>query len=161
MGVIDVIFSGPFPVILSIGLNVLLAAGYWFYGFPLAEEVKNLRRRSSEFDSSYIQSAESIKDMREVVDRIFHAVDRPHSSAEILAVATVCDSIMASINDLRVNVGREDPRNRAEMSNSLDNIERNSERILRALAEVSEKQSQSTGILLGINLQRGSPPRGV
>jgi len=161
MGAIDLLYSSPIPVILAIGLNALLMAGYWFYVFPMVDEVKALRKRGAEFDANYLQSADAIKQMSQLLGEILEAVERPVSSHDVSAVVTVCDSIMASINDIRVNLGKENPRDRIELMNQVDNIERNSERILRTISEVSEKQSQVTGIILGINMQRGTPPRGV
>lgn len=161
MGAIDVLYSSPIPVILAMGLNALLMAGYWFFVFPLLDEVKNLRKRSADFDASYLQSADAIKEMSQTLALIQEAVERPVSTHDIAAVVNVCENIMASINDIRVNLGKENPRENAELMHQIENIERNSERILRTISEVSEKTSQVTGIILGINMQRGTPARGV
>ncbi len=162
MGAIDLLYSSPIPVILAMGLNALLMAGYWFFVFPVMDEVKALRKRGAEFDASYLQSADAVKQMSQILEEIREAVERPVSNQDVVAVVAVCENIMVSINDIRVNLGKDNPRERAELLNQVDNIERNSERILRTISEVSEKQSQVTGLILGINMQRGTtPPRGV
>jgi hypothetical protein len=161
MGAIDLLYSSPIPVILAMGLNAFLMAGYWFFVFPMMDELKALRKRSAEFDANYLQSADAIKQMSQILEEIREAVERPVSNQDVNAVVAVCENIMVSINDIRVNLGKDNPRERAELLNQVDNIERNSERILRTISEVSEKQSQVTGLILGINMQRGTPPRGV
>lgn len=160
MGAIDVLYSSPIPVSLAIGFNLILLAVGWFYVLPLQEEVKSLRKRAENFDNSYLQSVDAIKKMQDVLDQIHDAVKHPDTQA-LTSLAVVCDSIMGQMNDIRSNLGKEDPRDRAELLNLLESVERNSERILRTVSDVSDKQSQVTGLMLGLGMQRGNPPRSV
>jgi predicted PurR-regulated permease PerM len=160
MGAIDVLYSSPIPVSLAIGFNLILLAVGWLFVLPLHEEVKSLRKRAENFDNSYIQSVDAIKKMQDDLDEILGVVKHPDTQA-LTSLAVVCDSLMSQVNDIRNNLGKEDPRERAELLNLLESLERNSERILRTVSDVSDKQSQVTGLMLGLGMQRGNPPRGV
>lgn len=160
MGAIDVLYSSPIPVSLAIGFNLILLAVGWFFVLPLHEEVKSLRKRAENFDNSYIQSVESIKKMQDDLDEILGLLKHPDNTA-LVSLAVMCDTLLSQMNDMRNNIGKEDPRERAELINLLESLERNSERILRTVSDVSDKQSQVTGLMLGLGMQRGNPPRGV
>jgi molybdenum-dependent DNA-binding transcriptional regulator ModE len=160
MGAIDVLYSSPIPVSLAIGFNLILLAVGWLFVLPLHEEVKSLRKRAENFDNSYSQSVDAIKKMQDDLDEILGVVKHPDTQA-LTSLAVVCDALMSQVNDIRNNLGKEDPRERAELLNLLETLERNSERILRTVSDVSDKQSQVTGLMIGLGMQRGNPPRGV
>ena len=163
MGAIDVLYSSPIPVTLAMGMNIILLAVFYFYVFPLQEEVKALRKRASDFDTSYLDSVEVIEQMSEKLDEIHIFLKTPNP--EIAALSTLSKDVLSMLQDVRANVNADDPRNHAELINLMEALERNSERILRTVSDVSDKQSQVTGIMLGMGMQRnsGGPnhPRGV
>lgn len=168
MGAIDVLYSSPIPVALAMGFNVILLAVFYFYVFPLQEEVKALRLRSAEFDTKYMDSVVVISDSVEVIEQMSDKLNEIHvflktPNADVAALASVCTSILTVVQDIRSSASHGDPRKHAELLSLIEALERNSERILRTVSDVSDKQSQVTGIMLGMGMQRhsGDGPRGV
>lgn len=164
--IIDIIYSSPIPTIVAIVIAILLGAGYWFFVFPLLDEVKILRTRNIELENNLLdhsrKNTDALAAMSQMLTDIKTVVERPtNSGSNADDIRLLCEGIMTSISDMRVNLGRENPRDRAELMNQMDSMDRNIERILRGTSELSEKQSQVTGIILGLTMQRGTPPRSV
>ena len=174
MGAIDVILSSPIPTIVLLVACVLLAAGYWFFVFPLLDEVKTLRTRDAEWQVKIddlhvkltdvnLKSAESLAAFTSTMDKIRAAVEKPSNDGIQEDFRTFSESIMSSLGDIRLNLGNDTTRQQAELLSQIDNIERTTERILKSVADVSDKQSQVSGMVLGITMRGAGnlPPRGV
>lgn len=165
--IIDFIYSSPIPTILALAIAIMLGAGYWFFVFPLLDEVKLLRTKNVELQDNLLEhsrkSTDTLAAMSQSLADIKAIVERPGSggSSSIEELKTLCDGIVTSLGDIRAGLARDNPRDRANLTTQIDNIDRNIERILRTTSEIGDKQSQVSGIILGLTMQRATPPRGV
>ena len=155
--VINTILSSPLPTIIAVVVALLLAAGYWFFVLPGMEELKNLRTRNMELESEVLNrlNLDTIDNIKAQLDAIKATVERP----------TGLDSLKESLTAIKDGI-RELKESLNTSGNSsvllqLNTIERNTERLLRNVADLSDKQSQATGVLLGLSMtSRNAPPRG-
>ena len=155
--VINTILSSPLPTIIAVVVALLLAAGYWFFVLPGMEELKNLRTRNTELESEVLNrlNLDTIDNIKAQLDAIKATVERP----------TGLDSLKESLTAIKDGI-RELKESLNTSGNSsvllqLNTIERNTERLLRNVADLSDKQSQATGVLLGLSMtSRNAPPRG-
>jgi hypothetical protein len=174
MGAIDAILSSPIPTIVLLVVCVLLGAGYWFFVFPLLDEIKTLRTRDADWQGKYdalndkftesnVKNTETLKSFSATMDTLRAATEKSAGNDAIQEdFRTFSESIMQSLGDIRLNLGKDTSRQHAELHSQVDNIERTTERILKSVADVSDKQSQVSGIILGITMRGGgSPPRGL
>lgn len=171
MGAIDAILSSPIPTIVLLVACVLLSAGYWFFVFPQIDEIKTLRTRDSEWQGKYdtlqarltevnTKSVDTLQTFNATMEKLRAAIEKPDGDGK--EFETLSENILTALGDIRLNLGKDTSRQQAELLSQIDNIERTTERILKSVADVSDKQSQVSGIILGLNMRNGQPPaRGV
>lgn len=171
MGAIDAILSSPIPTIVLIVICVMLGAGYWFFVFPLLDEIKTLRGRDSEWQGKYdtlqtrltevnTKSVDALSTFNATMDKLRAAIEKPADS-DGKEFENLSETILAALGDIRSNLGKDTSRQQAELLSQIDNIERTTERILKSVADVSDKQSQVSGIILGITMRGGTQARGL
>lgn len=166
MGAIDAILSSPIPTIVMIVICILLGAGYWFFVFPLLDEIKLLRTRDADWQGKYdalqnrlteinTKSVETLDSFTATMEKLRAAVEKPAGNEIQDEFLTLSENIMSSLGDIRLALGKDTSRQQAELLSQVDNIERTAERILKSVADVSDKQSQVSGIILGITMRGG------
>lgn len=169
MGAIDAILSSPIPTIVLLVACILLGAGYWFFVFPQIDEIKTLRTRDSEWQGKYdtlqarltevnTKSVDTLQTFNATMEKLRAAIEKPDDGKEFEILS---ENILTALGDIRLNLGKDTSRQQAELLSQIDNIERTTERILKSVADVSDKQSQVSGIILGISMRAGNTPRGV
>lgn len=171
MGAIDAILSSPIPTIVLIVVCAMFAAGYWIFVFPQIDEIKTLRTRDAEWQGKYdtlqtrltevnTKSVDTIQSFNATMEKLRAAIEKPDGDGK--EFETLSENILTALGDIRLNLGKDTSRQQAELLSQIDNIERTTERILKSVADVSDKQSQVSGIILGLNMRNGQPPaRGV
>ena len=169
MGAIDAILSSPIPTIVLLVACILLGAGYWFFVFPQIDEIKTLRTRDSEWQGKYdtlqarltevnTKSVDTLQTFNATMEKLRAAIEKPDDGKEFEILS---ENILTALGDIRLNLGKDTSRQQAELLSQIDNIERTTERILKSVSDLSDKQSQVSGILLGISMRAGNTPRGV
>ena len=165
MGAIDAILSSPIPTIVLIVICAMLAAGYWFFVFPMIDEIKNLRTRDAGWQDKYdtlqtrltevnTKSVDTLSSFNATMEKLRAAIEKP-ADGDGKEFETLSENILTALGDIRLNLGKDTSRQQAEMLSQIDNIERTAERILKSVADVIDKQSQVSGIILGFTMRGG------
>lgn len=165
MGAIDLLLSSPIPVVLSVFLNAILFIVGYFFVLPMIEAKKTLVSTNSQLADDVSKhnqkTADALTQLSQAVSEIKSLVERPVST-ELNTLIDVQkrtnESIVSLLGDIRSTLDS-GSRDSPQIIDALDALERHCERILRNCSDINDKQSQLTGIMLGLNLQRGQ--RGV
>lgn len=129
MGFIELILSAPIPSLVAICMALVLAAGYWFYVFPLMEEAKVLRESNK---ALLVEQKQILEQMNFSLNAIKGVVTQP--CTDMVRLEKGLDEIK--------QIGGHD-------------MEKSMERLHRVMSDISDKQSQITGILMGITMHHG------
>jgi hypothetical protein len=161
MGMIDTIFSSPIPTIIAMLMSLVFGAVIWWFAIPqsaqLKEAVAKIAVKELEIKELRTTHTDDLKKMSQMLSEILAIVERPVSIPGLDELRILITSMAGALNGSQ----HLDAAMVRELQNSLSAIDRNTERLLRTLSEVSEKQSQVSGIFLGLNMNRGEAPRGV
>lgn len=159
MGAIDVLFSSPIPTAISMVVALALGLLIWFWAIPQSATLKkaqtSLEEKDVEIKELRNKHTDDLKRMSQTLDEILTAVERPISIPILEELKSSLSTIMGTIRGTK----ELDATTIREITSTLSTIDRNTERLLRTVSEVSEKQSQVSGIILGISMQRGGEPR--
>jgi signal transduction histidine kinase len=161
MGMIDTIFSSPIPTIIAMMLALAFGAVIWWFAIPQAAQLKEalatIVDKDEEIKELRTTHTDDLKKMSQMLSEILAIVERPVSIPALEELRSLLNSMSGALNGNR----HLDSTTVRELQNCMNTIDRNTERLLRTLSEVSEKQSQVSGIILGLNMHRGEAPRGV
>lgn len=153
MGFLEVILSSPLPTVLALFVAGILLAGYWFIVLPQLAEMKNLRENHTEalstiakFDENFIKINDNTTKTNVSLQAVTAIVERQAKQMQVLTQHTLHIS--------------QRTKNIEEQVAALQVLARNSEHALRILSEISDKQSQLSGVVFGLNLRGTNPPRG-
>lgn len=167
MGAVDVLLSSPIPVVLSIFLNVVLLAAGWFFVIPLIDRERKLQEAHDtlvlDSTANSKQTADVLVTLSQSLEEIRTIVERPVSTnldSLIEAQRSYTETVTSLLKEIRSSLDSDD-RDNSQMLTLLTNLERNSERLIRTAADISEKQSQVSGILIGMHTPWANNPRGV
>lgn len=175
MEFIQTIFSSPMPVAISAVIAVACLAGYWFFVIPLLETNKRLqeqndelqKRVSGEFDqqkasiqkfmqelTSAMQNQQNITELVGAVNALRAIVEnQSHALGGTLTrmLDDVKDTIVRLSNVLDAT-SETSARKDDEIRREVERLGRLLESLTRTVADISDKQSQVTGVLTGMSI---------
>ncbi len=153
MAFLDILWSSPLPTIAAVVIAIACAVGYWLFVLPMIEDVKRLRSENSDAAATISEYQKHFLKIQETVDK---------TQTNLTTVATLVERQTKQIHVLTQHTLHVSQRTKSveEQVSSLQLIARNSEHALRILSEISDKQSQLSGVIYGLNLRGSSPPRG-
>ena len=161
MGMIDTIFSSPIPTIIAMVLALAFGAVIWWFAIPQMQQLKEalatIVEKDEEIKELRTTHTDDLKKMSQMLSEILAIVERPVSIPAIEEIRNTISTMATALSGNR----HLDASTVRELQNCMNAIDRNTERLLRTMSEVSEKQSQVSGIILGLNMHRGEAPRGV
>lgn len=171
MDFIATIFSSPLPVAVSAVIAVSACAGYWFFVIPLLEEVKVLRVRNKELqDNLEVELRTHFKDNSDKMDNLATSIascdikDVSTKLSELKAIleaqnSALIHSIEVNINQVHTILGNVETQLKSEggtgndkIRGELSSINKLLDDIASDVDDISDKQSQVTGILTGMSI---------
>ena len=176
MDLIGILLSGPVPVAVSSVIALSCLAAIWFFALPLLEEAKELRSRNEELQNtvtSFIESAGPRDGEVHVmlvelagrlegfdgsqVKRLIEASDAvvTSSTANGKQIAELSARLESVANSLAVHIEAELTFGR-EANREIERLSRALEQLNRQLTDISERQSQFTGILTGMTMAKNA-----
>jgi hypothetical protein len=170
MDALTTILNSPLPIAISAIIAFAACAGYWFFVIPLIEESKNLRQQNkdlqdrldSELKTHFKDNAASLEaiavgirncDISDINARLSEL----HKILESQNVALI-RSLEVNINQVQSVLGAIELQLRnakgvdGNMKKELSDIIRLLDNISSDVDDISDKQSQVTGILTGMSI---------
>lgn len=161
MGFLNALLSGPIPSVVAIVIALLLASGYWFFVFPLIGEAAKLREQNSNLTAELSRSVANVLALTPTILEIKRLCEDQSSSIgqEILPkLLEQQENVQKALRDVRTAIAE-----LQEKTTRADNeVLRDLERLVRIISEVNDKQSQVSGVILGLSMSHAhNPARGI
>ena len=162
MEAINVLLAGPIPTVIAVLIALCLGAGYWFFVFPLVDEAKRLRTQNESLAADLVQNSSQLVLQMSAQLAEIKTICQSHSTTiaqDILpqlleqheAQQELLEELKAFISDLH----NRDKR-------STEDLQHTVERLIRAVSEINDKQSQISGVILGLSMTNAhNPVRGI
>jgi hypothetical protein len=161
MDFLNAFLSGPIPSVVSVLIALMLAAGYWFFVFPLVSEAASLRESNNKLTAELSQTSAAALAVSQQLLEIKRLCQDQSSSIgqEILPkLLEHQESVQRVLRDLRTALS--DFQDKSTRTDS--EVVRDLERIVRIISEINDKQSQVSGVILGLSMSNAhNPARGI
>ena len=179
MDSIQAILNSPLPIAVLAVICVASLAGYWFFVIPMLEEIKTLRTRNTELESTMIieiknqtvafeaaladlnrkvSERRNLNELAVLIGELKTTIERQTADLStatndiIKGVRSAISAIAKVIAEKAEASARDDD----ELRRDLERLSRLVEQLSRQVSDVSERQSQVTGILTGMSITRSS-----
>lgn len=151
--ILDIIWSSPLPTVIVAVIATALAAGYWFFVLPMLADIKKLRQDNAtalstieNFQTEFSQITQALSTSNTLLKSSYSLAERQTKQLSLISQQSA--HIAQRTKALEEHLV------------TLQLLERNTENALRILSDVSDKQSQLSGVIYGLNLRGTQPPRG-
>lgn len=157
MGFLNGLLSGPIPSTIAIIIALLMGAGYYFFVFPLISDHAALRKKNSELTGELSNNAAVLAVLAEI--KKLCQDQASGISVELLPkLAEQQASLHKALRDIQAVVAEV----QTKTTRADDEMNRELERIVRIISEINDKQSQVSGVILGLTMSHAhNPARGI
>lgn len=173
MELVGALLSGPVPVTVSAVIALSCLAAIWFFALPLLEEVKELRSQNRELQRDVTErmknsneevtilltklsyrleefDGKKVVESLECFDKVFSEIKtNGRHIVELSERLQVVANSLASHIEVEMTFGREANREIERLSRALEQLN-------GQLTDISERQSQFTGILTGMTMAKNA-----
>lgn len=157
MGFLNGLLSGPIPSTIAIIIAFLLGAGYYFFVFPLISDHAALRKQNEKLVGEVSDGAAILAALVEIKKLCQDQVSG--LSVELLPkLAEQQESLHKALREIQAVVAEV----QTKTTRADDEMNRELERIVRIISEINDKQSQVSGVILGLTMSHAhNPARGI
>lgn len=157
MGFLNGLLSGPIPSTIAVLIALLLGAGYYFFVFPLISDHAALRKKNIELIGELSNNAAVLIVLAEI--KKLCQDQASGISVELLPkLAEQQASLHKALRDIQAVVAEV----QTKTTRADDEMNRELERIVRIISEINDKQSQVSGVILGLTMSHAhNPARGI
>lgn len=155
MDFLNAFLSGPVPSVVAIIIALLLAAGYWFFVFPLVNEVASLREINNKMTAELLQQNANASAFASALKELKHGKLDQGALNKLLEAQDIVQKSLRDVSNGLLELKEKSLRTDSELIHNL-------ERIVRMVSEVNDKQSQVSGVILGLTMSHAhNPARGI
>ena len=157
MGFLNGLLSGPIPSVVAVMAALLMGAGYYFFVFPLISDHATLRKKNTELTDELSNNALVLASLQEIKKLCNDQASGlsvellPKLAEQQASLHRALREIQSVVAEVQTKTTRAD-----------DEMNRELERIVRIISEINDKQSQVSGVILGLTMSHAhNPARGI
>lgn len=172
MEFIGTVLAGPLPVAVSTVVALACLTVFWYFVLPLLDEVKSLREANSDLQQVVSGYVENDAQRCGEVTELLAGLTSGFKELEVSGLASLASQMEAQLkvsttnhnalqelnnriqavsNSLAVHIESEITFGK-EATREIERLSKNLEQLTRQLSDISERQSQVTGILTGMTM---------
>jgi uncharacterized protein HemX len=157
MGFLNGLLSGPLPSAVAIIIAIMMGAGYYFFVLPLVSDHAALRKKNDELTGELSNNAAVLAALAEI--KKLCQDQASGLSVELLPkLAEQQQSLHKALREIQTLVAEV----QTKTTRADDEMNRELERIVRIISEINDKQSQVSGVILGLTMSHAhNPARGI
>lgn len=157
MGFLNGLLSGPLPSAVAIIIAIMMGAGYYFFVLPLVSDHAALRKKNDELTGELSNNVAVLATLAEI--KKLCQDQASGLSVELLPkLAEQQESLHKALREIQTLVAEV----QTKTTRADDEMNRELERIVRIISEINDKQSQVSGVILGLTMSHAhNPARGI